>query len=157
MEYQFSGSLFGYNKKDVDDYINQMVEDYENELTKKKDRLVELSEENRTLRKQLANLSDELDQFRAREESIAKALLNAEETAQRTLDNAEKQKQAVFAKLEEETRAWEDKNDNLRKQLMDFEESLLALAEKYQSEINYIASKDVKKTYFGAKQNPKTA
>lgn len=70
MEYQFSGSLFGYNKKDVDDYINQMVEDYENELTKKKDRLVELSEENRTLRKQLANLSDELDQFRAREESL---------------------------------------------------------------------------------------
>ena len=31
---------------------------------------------------------------------------------------------------------------------MEFEEKIVSIMEKYQSEINYLASKDVKKTYF---------
>ena len=157
MEFQFSGAVLGYHKKEVEEYIEHLTADYEEELTKKKDRLVELSEENRTLRKNLAEMTQALEDFRAREDAIARALLNAEDAAQRTLDNAERQKQAMFAKLAEETRAWEEKNDSLRRQLIAFEESLLELTEKYQSEINYMASKDVKKSYFGTKQGDKTA
>ncbi|MBP3348044.1 MAG: DivIVA domain-containing protein [Clostridia bacterium] len=47
---EFARRMYGYEPKQVDEYVESMKADYEEELDKKKDRLTELVNENRAMR-----------------------------------------------------------------------------------------------------------
>ena len=55
MKKQFSTCMIGYNREEVDRYLNEIIKDYEEELRKKKDRMFELAEENRNLKLKTRN------------------------------------------------------------------------------------------------------
>ena len=133
---------------EVREYIDSLTHDYEEELNKKKDRLTELVEENRKMTVQLAEMTKLVESYRQQEESVGIALIKAEESAKTTIAEAERQRQMELDRISFETKKWEERGDEVRRQLMEFEEKIVSIMEKYQSEINYLASKDVKKTYF---------
>ncbi len=160
MEKEFSKKVYGYDKDEVEKYINSLIKDYEEELTKKKERLTSLVEENRELTSQLQEINKLLDNYRLQEESVGIALIKAEETAKMTIAEAERKRQLEIDRISFETKKWEDRSDEVRRELMAFEEKISEMLEKYQSEVNYLASKDIKKTYFkepSKSSNGKTA
>ena len=148
MSLEFSKKVCGYDMGEVREYIDSLTHDYEEELNKKKDRLTELVEENRKMTAQLAKMTKLVESYRKQEESVGIALIKAEESAKTTIAEAERQRQMELDRISFETKKWEERGDEVRRQLMEFEEKIVSIMEKYQSEINYLASKDVKKTYF---------
>ena len=148
MSLEFSKKVCGYDMGEVREYIDSLTHDYEEELNKKKDRLTELVEENRKMTVQLAEMTKLVESYRQQEESVGIALIKAEESAKTTIAEAERQRQMELDRISFETKKWEESGDEVRRQLMEFEEKIVSIMEKYQSEINYLASKDVKKTYF---------
>ena len=146
---EFARRMYGYEPKQVDEYVESMKADYEEELDKKKDRLTELVNENRSMRLRIEELERELEVCKEREESVGQAMIKAEEAARATVMEAERKKDAEIEKISFEVKRWEERGDEVRRQLIAFEEELMDMLEKYQSEVNYLASKDVKKTYFG--------
>lgn len=148
MSLEFSKKVCGYDMGEVREYIDSLTHDYEEELNKKKDRLTELVEENRKMTAQLAEMTKLVESYRRQEESVGIALIKAEESAKTTIAEAERQRQMELDRISFETKKWEERGDEVRRQLMEFEEKIVSIMEKYQSEINYLASKDVKKTYF---------
>ena len=148
MSLEFSKKVCGYDMGEVREYIDSLTHDYEEELNKKKDRLTELVQENRKMTAQLAEMTKLVESYRQQEESVGIALIKAEESAKTTIAEAERQRQMELDRISFETKKWEERGDEVRRQLMEFEEKIVSIMEKYQSEINYLASKDVKKTYF---------
>ena len=148
MSLEFSKKVCGYDMGEVREYIDSLTHDYEEELNKKKYRLTELVEENRKMTAQLAEMTKLVESYRKQEESVGIALIKAEESAKTTIAEAERQRQMELDRISFETKKWEERGDEVRRQLMEFEEKIVSIMEKYQSEINYLASKDVKKTYF---------
>ena len=148
MSLEFSKKVCGYDMGEVREYIDSLTHDYEEELNKKKDRLTELVEENRKMTAQLAEMTKLVESYPKQEESVGIALIKAEESAKTTIAEAERQRQMELDRISFETKKWEERGDEVRRQLMEFEEKIVSIMEKYQSEINYLASKDVKKTYF---------
>ena len=63
MKRLFKASLFGYNRKQVNGYILSLRKDYERELSKKKDRMLELSQENRDLKSKLIEYEERLSDY----------------------------------------------------------------------------------------------
>ena len=148
MSLEFSKKVCGYDMGEVREYIDSLTHDYEEELNKKKDRLTELVEENRKMTVQLAEMTKLVESYRQQEESVGIALIKAEESAKTTIAEAERQRQMELDRISFETKKWEERGDEVRRQLMEFEEKIVSIMEKYQSEINYLASKKEKKTYF---------
>ena len=148
MSLEFSKKVCGYDMGEVREYIDSLTHDYEEELNKKKDRLTELVEENRKMTAQLAEMTKLVESYRKQEESVGIALIKAEESAKTTIAEAERQRQMELDRISFETKKWEERGDEVRRQLMKKKKKIVSIMEKYQSEINYLASKDVKKTYF---------
>lgn len=148
MSLEFSKKVYGYDVGEVREYIASLTRDYEEELNKKKERLTELVDENRKMTAQLEDMTKLIEAYKQQEESVGIAMIKAEESAKSTIAEAEKQRQMELDRISFETKKWEERGEEVRHQLIDFEEKIVLIMEKYQSEINYLASKDVKKTYF---------
>lgn len=79
---KFSTSKNGYDKKEVDEYIFHVNEDYENRLREQKMRINDLKRE-------LDNTKEQLDRFKQRNSNISDALVVAVETAKQ-IENSSK-------------------------------------------------------------------
>lgn len=143
MKKPFKTTLFGYGKKQVNKYINDVKEDYEHELKKKKDRMLELDEENRVLKAKLKEYEARIASYEEREAFISKALVKAEEKAQAIIEEGQKKAAAEMYKIEEEKNKWRVREKEIRRQLLEFEKEVYNLMESFYSEINYLASKEI--------------
>lgn len=148
MSTEFAKKMYGYDVLQVNKYITELKNDYEDELDKKKKRLDELIEENQKLSQTVNDLSAQIEEYKKQSDSVGKALIRAEETARATIEDAERKKQIETERISLEVKKWEDRGEEVRQQLVEFEEKIIDLMEKYQSEVNYLASKDIKKKYF---------
>lgn len=148
MSTEFAKKMYGYDVLQVNKYITELKNDYEDELDKKKKRLDELIEENQKLSQAVNDLSTQIEEYKKQSDSVGKALIRAEETARATIEDAERKKQIETERISLEVKKWEDRGEEVRQQLVEFEEKIIDLMEKYQSEVNYLASKDIKKKYF---------
>lgn len=148
MSAEFGRRMYGYDISEVNKYIEELKNDYENELDKKKKRLDELVEENRRLSQTVNDLNLQIEEHKQKADLVGMALIKAEETARITIADAERKKQTETERISFEVKKWEERGEEVRKQLIEFEEKIIDLMEKYQSEVNYLASKDIKKKYF---------
>lgn len=148
MSTEFGKRMYGYDVLEVNKYIEELKNDYENELDKKKKRLDELVDENRCLSQTVNDLNVQIEEYKQKADLVGMALIKAEETARITIADAERKKQMETERISLEVKKWEERGEEVRKQLIDFEEKIIDLMEKYQSEVNYLASKDIKKKYF---------
>lgn len=77
-------SGLGYDKKDVDQFINTVSEDFEQALS-----------ENEELKNQVKELTESISYYKSIEKTLQRALVIAEKTAQDIKDNAAKEAQAI--------------------------------------------------------------
>jgi len=143
MKKPFKTSLFGYGKKQVDDYLANFKKDYEEELRKKKARLLELDEQNRALMAKLKDYEEMLSSYKEQEAFISKALVKAEQKAQAIIEEGQRKVMAEKYKIEEEKKKWKIREQEIRRQLLEFEKEVYELMESIYSEINYLTSKEI--------------
>ena len=139
---KFSVSLFGYCKKQVNAYLLSLRKDYEKELSKSKDRLWEVNAENRELKAKLLEYQEKLSRYGEQELYISKALVKAEESAQEILKESYKKMEIERVKINQEKEKWKTREKEIIEQLLDFQNKAYDLMESFQSEINYLTSRN---------------
>lgn len=135
--------IFGYNAKQVENCIKAIEDDYEDELTKKQDRMLKLIEENRGLKQQIKELEAQIVQCREQEGYIAKALVKAEKKAQDIIDAGHRKVREEYYKMEMEKQKWKERTGEIRRQMLDFERVVCETLEGFRAEINYLTSKEI--------------
>ncbi len=98
--------LFGLNKKDVEDYIASIKDDYEKEIMEQTKRLQEMKAENKALQDKYNALLKEKNEIEASKSNISDVLLKAQEQANQIIEDAkkqsEKERQDIEALIEEQ-------------------------------------------------------
>ena len=89
--YQFQQAGRGtYRAEEVDDFLNQVVESYE-----------QVFKENGELVKKLSILATKLDEYRKEETSVRKALANAQNFIDRLVEDAKKEAEKIVTDAQE--------------------------------------------------------
>lgn len=148
MKRMFSIAILGYNRRQVEQYLSDMRRDYEEELSKKKERMLELVEENNRIKSQIKELEKKLEEFSEREAYISKALVRAEQKAQAIIEEGRQKIAAEMYQLEMEKNKWKARCKEIRRQLLEFEHIVCTLMENFYSEINYLKSKELSNSIF---------
>src|SRR6478609_8840140 len=86
---EFTRAFRGYDEDEVNEFLDQVIKDYEAVLREKKD-----------LFEQVANLEEKLDHFNNIEETLNKSILVAQEAAEELRRNAQKESQLIVKEAE---------------------------------------------------------
>ncbi len=122
-EHSFPKASFGgYNMASVDEFLDQLTVDY-----------TSLYKENATLKAKMKVLADSLEEYRATEKGMRRALLTAQQTADEMVAEAERTKAQLVQSAENEAKAT---IEHLNRQVAD-EEARLNAAKK--ATANYVS------------------
>ena len=107
-EKKFNTEMFGYDKKEVEEYLREMKADYESNLQAEKAEINRLSNEITIIRKKLERYDTE---YIEKQEKVANALITAEDQARNILENARQEalneKQRIESVIEvEKEKLW---------------------------------------------------
>lgn len=93
---KFAKSFNGYNKEDVEDFLDTVLSDY-----------TALYKENMTLKGKMRALVDKLEEYRMVDEQMRKSFYNAQVTAQETVAKAQAEAEQILraARLDADSRA----------------------------------------------------
>lgn len=86
---EFSRGFRGYDEDDVNEFLEQVVKDYENVL-----------EENKMLKKSLKETEEKLSHFNSIEETLQKSILVAQEAAEDVRRNSSKEAKLIVKEAE---------------------------------------------------------
>ncbi|WP_025693105.1 DivIVA domain-containing protein [Paenibacillus zanthoxyli] len=86
---EFTRRLRGYDEDEVNEFLDQVIKDYES-----------IIRENKELSNQLMTLQERLDHFTNIEETLSKTIIVAQETADEVKNNAKKESQLIIKEAE---------------------------------------------------------
>jgi cell division initiation protein len=86
---EFSRRLRGYDEDEVNEFLDQVIKDYESVIR-----------ENKELNNQLLSIQERLDHFVNIEESLSKTILVAQEAADDVKNNSKKESQLILKEAE---------------------------------------------------------
>jgi cell division initiation protein len=86
---EFSRRLRGYDEDEVNEFLDQIIKDYE-----------ALIRENKELQEQVAMLKEKLDHFASIEETLSKTIIVAQEAADELKNNSKKEAQLILKEAE---------------------------------------------------------
>lgn len=144
----------GYRKGDVDDFTDRVIEMLES-----------LAREGRATRQKLQDLTEKLDQYRAREESIGQVLLTAQHQADTVVREAERRAQEILqdAQAEAQQLVGNTRNEidgqkeailTLRHEVSQFKSKLLGLYREHLTLIDALPGEDEEKEKDGGDAQP---
>jgi cell division septum initiation protein DivIVA len=143
MRKQFVTALLGFSKGQVNKYINDLKTEYENDLSKQKDRIMELIEENRRLKNEIQALNEKINSSREQEKYITKVLVIAEQKAQSIIEEGRRKSMEDLSRLKAEKEKWIERIREVRTDLLGFEKKIVELLEKFRDDINYYAAQEI--------------
>ena len=86
---EFTRGFRGYNEDEVNDFLDQIIKDYEIALRSNKD-----------MEKEIVELNDRIEHFGSIEDSLNKSLVVAQETAEELKANAQKEAKLIIKEAE---------------------------------------------------------
>ena len=130
--------LFGYSKKGVAAYVDTIITQYEDKIKELSEHSEKQKRENQTLMEENKELFVRISELEREREFISRAVIAAEEKAQKILDDAntaaEQMKNQTFADLEE-TR---NETEALREQIKTLKLKAVAAIRKYETQLDEI-------------------
>ena len=123
-EKKFGTEMFGYDKKEVEEYVKALKADYESKLQ------AERSDANRVAN-ELSLVKRKLEKYEtdyiAKQEKVASALITAEDQAKKIIENSRSEHLIEMEK---------EKLLDMKREVIDLKEKTVGLLDKYSQEIN---------------------
>ena len=119
-EKRFGTSLFGFQKSDVNSYIEKMLREFEDKLKEKDDEILSLKAQGREVRSKYDEFTRRVDQISEDRTRIADVLIKAQEQAAAMVEEA---RNDAF----EERKKIEQLIEEEKEQLVDYKQQLKAL------------------------------
>jgi len=127
-EKKFNTEMFGYDKKEVEEYLREMKADYESNLQAEKAEINRLSNEITIIRKKLERYDTE---YIEKQEKVANALITAEDQARNILENARQEALNEKKRIETVIEMEKEKLLDIKKEVIDLKERTVRILEKY--------------------------
>lgn len=141
-EKRFRNSLFGFNKVDVNAYIEKLLREFDDKLKEKDDEVASLKNQNRDLKQKYEELFKKADQINEDREKIASVLIRAQEQAQAMLQEARMEALDEKKKLEETIECEKEKLVDIRQELKSLKSEVVNTLKKYDEQLGEIINED---------------
>ena len=130
---KFTSEMFGYSKKEVEEYIKDMKADYEGRLQVEKAEVNRLSNEITIIRRKLERYDSE---YLQKQEKVANALITAEDQSKAIVENARQEAISEKNRIEALIEAEKEKLLDIKKEVISLKERTIAVLEKYNSSMS---------------------
>ena len=130
---KFTSEMFGYSKKEVEEYLKDMKADYEGRLQVEKAEVNRLSNEITIIRKKLERYDSE---YLQKQEKVANALITAEDQSKAIVENARQEAISEKNRIEALIEAEKEKLLDIKKEVISLKERTIAVLEKYNSSMS---------------------
>ncbi len=132
-EKKFGNEMFGYDKKEVEDYIKSLKAEYESKLE------AERSDSNRVAN-ELTILKKKLERYEVdyvqKQEKVANALITAEDQAKRIVEASREEALQEKDRIEHLIEMEKEKLLDIKKDVLDLKEKTVKMLEKYSSQMD---------------------
>lgn len=125
---KFTSEMFGYSKKEVEEYIKDMKADYEGRLQVEKAEVNRLSNEITIIRKKLERYDNE---YLQKQEKVANALITAEDQSKAIVESARQEAINEKNRIESLIEAEKEKLLDIKKEVIELKERTIQVLEKY--------------------------
>jgi len=130
---KFTSEMFGYSKKEVEEYLKDMKADYEGRLQVEKAEVNRLSNEITIIRKKLERYDSE---YLQKQEKVANALITAEDQSKAIVENARQEAISEKNRIEALIEAEKEKLLDIKKEVISLKERTISVLEKYNSSMS---------------------
>lgn len=137
-EKRFRTSLFGFNKSDVNTYIEKMLKEFDDKLKEKEDEIVQLKNQNKEIRIKYEDLAKKADQINEDRAKIADVLIKAQEKGQVMIEDARIQAIEEKKKLESMIENEKEKLVDIKKELKILKSEVVSTLKKYEGQLSDI-------------------
>lgn len=132
-EKKFASEMFGYDKREVEDYIKSLKADYESRIQAERSDANRVSNELTIVKKKLERY--ELD-YIEKQEKVANALITAEDQAKKIVETSRVEAMQEKERIESLIEMEKEKLLDMKKEVIDLKEKTMRLLEKYSQEMN---------------------
>lgn len=141
-EKRFRTSLFGFNKVDVNTYIEKLLREFDDKLKEKDDEIAALKNQNREFKQKYEELFKKSDQINEDREKISSVLIRAQEQAQVMLAEARSEALEERKKLEETIECEKEKLVDIRQELKSLKSEVVTTLKKYEVQLGGILDEE---------------
>jgi cell division initiation protein len=127
-EKKFDSEMFGYNKREVEEYIKDLKADYEGMIQVEKAEVNRLSNELTIIRRKLEKYDTE---YLQKQEKVANALITAEDQSKSIIEGARQEALEEKNRIETLIEAEKEKLLDIKKEVVDLKEKTIRVLEKY--------------------------
>ena len=124
-EKKFGTEMFGYDKKEVEEYMKAMKAEYESKIQ------AERSDANR-----IANELSLVKRKLEKQEKVASALITAEDQAKKIIEDSRSEAIQEKDRIEHLIEMEKEKLLDMKREVIDLKEKTVGLLDKYSQEIN---------------------
>ena len=132
-EKKFGTEMFGYDKREVEDYIKALKAEYESKIQAGRSDANRVANELTILKKKLERY--EVD-YVQKQEKVANALITAEDQAKKIIENSRNEAMQEKERIEHLIEMEKEKLLDLKKEVIDLKEKTVRLLDKYSQEMN---------------------
>jgi len=136
IEAKFRTSAMGYNKNDVNAYIEQTSEEYQTKIKEKDDELVKLRNQIKEYKSQVDDSSKKTTENNDEKTKIAEVLIKAQATAESIVDEAKKSAIEEKRKIEEDIEKERERFVDLKSELKKFKDTIAVTLKAFEKEIS---------------------
>lgn len=130
---KFDSEMFGYDKREVEEYIKTLKADYESRLQAERSDANRVSNELTIVKKKLERY--ELD-YIEKQEKVANALITAEDQAKKIVETSRAEAMQEKERIESLIEMEKEKLLDIKKEVIDLKEKTMRLLERYSQEMN---------------------
>ncbi len=130
---KFGSEMFGYDKREVEEYIKALKAEYESKLQSEKSDSNRVANELTIIKKKLERYETD---YVERQEKVANALITAEDQARKIIEVARAEALQEKDRIESLIEMEKEKLLDVKKEVLDLKEKSIKLLEKYNNEIN---------------------
>lgn len=130
---KFSSEMFGYDKREVEDYIKSLKSEYESKLQAERSDANRISNELTIVKKKLERY--EVD-YIEKQEKVANALITAEDQAKKIVETSRNEAIQEKERIEQLIEMEKEKLLDIKKDVIDLKEKTVRLLDKYSQEMN---------------------
>lgn len=131
-EKKFASEMFGYDKKEVEDYIKDIKADYESKVYAEKSEATKVANEMAILKKKLDRYETD---YVEKQEKVANALITAEDQAKKIIEQARAEAVEEKNRIEQLVEMEKEKLIDLKKDVVDLREKAIKILDKYCSQL----------------------
>ena len=132
-EKKFSNEMFGYDKREVEEYIKAMKAEYESKIQAEKSDANRIANELTILKRKLEKYETD---YIAKQEKVAHALITAEDQAKKIIENSRIESMQEKDRIEHLIEMEKEKLLDIKKEVIDLKEKTITLLDKYSNEMN---------------------